>query len=507
MKELIPKILSWNWNFPLLYNDKGNDWYPKFQYCCNLIDLVCDYYCTDHFAIYAPNSENWITVYLAGLARGKAVIVIPVNMEISAVKEALVIMNPAGIVFTDIRLSSLDNLIDDIHTLVNIDNLNIVYNAIPAVKTPFAVEPSDIAKVLKDNSDIKFVKTLAYENLGDKINYSTKGKIIGPSIINDTVEFRLHKTANEIYEFVLNAKSALPLADKNVVIKTDFANSHMVSIMLPLACNAHITDDTSKPHVLLTDTKYINEIWKECLIELFSAPLSGFLYSHKVFTWLFKKRAQKALKRLLGANVEYLIIYNSEISYNVLEILRDTYKVYTTYGIPDEAPLIAVNDSHPNRREKYNRGLLLRGYDVFENEDTLRILTPKGYTINTFDYGYRLPNGCIKVFGKQRLTNTDNTKEKNLLLLENMLNEIPFISRALVIMWNGKIYILVKPFDKLCDLQNMSYKKLKQTLEMYRKQINKDLAGYMSISKITITTDNIWEEHFNGQLKYSYYCI
>jgi hypothetical protein len=310
---------------------------------------------------------------------------------------------------------------------------------------------------------------------------------------------------DNIQTFLMSARNALPLRDKNVVVRTNYATSHFVTVLLPFSCNAHITDDDSKPHILMVDSKYINGIWEKCLLSLFSGPVRGFLLSRRIFTWLFKIMAKKALKMHLGANVESLVIYNAEISQTLLDLLRSIYKVYTTYG-KQKCPIIAVNDSRKSLKDKMNRGYLLRGLDVIENEETVRIVDYNNVVIETGDYGYRLPDSSLKIYGQHRPALKYNN-ESALLMLEDKLEEIFIIKKAVITMRRGNLVVLVKVFEELCDAQNITYKQLTQILNMYKNRINKDLVGTMRISSIIIVPKDLWEEHFNGQLKYRYYCL
>ena len=524
MKDLFPKFFEDNWLFKVLYNKKGVDLFAKILLTTNLF-TVLNINPGTTIALYATNSFNWVAIYLAAIVRGVTLLIIPPKMDLTEIVHILSFSNTQYI-FLDPNLFDwkLRKLLP-MKSMFDINTLQVVHEKSPELNI------ADITEIVIDSHVTSSPTQYSYDYYRDAISLSNvkHAKVITPtSGTTHAIPKWVISTWPEIKSMLFATRSALPFDESsNIAIYVDFAETHYITVLSTLLNGCHVTDEISKAHTVVEDTASIERLWREINVELFNNRFKAFIYSTKVFAWLFNWNAANRLKRAYSRTVENIIIYNSDVSNHIIDLLRRNFKVYSTYGLQEACQLLAVNDySTKELLDEHAVGRLLKGVDVYTNnvseiqvssyQNCNRYLRPgedlnklyfRSDILNTGDVGtFNIRSGVLYVYGK-----SITTKENEYGLpfhinnLERTLRIIPYIKAACIYTKDkNSIVLLVEPNVDFLDVRNIKLATLKTILESYLRGINKMLREVYHIDEVRIMSKPL-EKTFNGKLVRYYY--
>ena len=522
MKDLFPRFFEDNWLFKILYGHKTQVLFAKVLLVTRIFSVL-GLKPTDTIALYGKNSFNWVAIYIAGLLKGLTIVIIPPKMSREEIIHILTFSNTICL-FLDRELnhSSLRWVIP-VKVFINIEDLTPLFE-----KATVSVA-EDIEAVL-DCFEQSEPLNPSYDYYRDSLDLSAylQTRVLTPTSGTTKGSPKwVIMTWFEIERMLLAAHSALPLKENDTVfISVDFADTHYITVLLVLLNGCNITNNIQEAQTTIEDTTSIENLWDQINLELFDTTFKAFLFSSKVFAWLYNIIALKRLKRALNGTLQNVIIYNSEVAPAILKTLRKGFKLYTTYGLQETCQLAAVNDFSTRELLDDNAaGRLLKGVDAWTDHDSqvclssyqtsgryflqntqLKASQHYGEVIKTGDIGaFNNRDGILFIFGR---TVTQDKNDYGLPFyvnhLERVLRAMPYIKSICIYTRDNHKILLVEANKDFLDLRNVKYLKFKLILDQYVRGINASLKDMYHIEKHLVVHDKL-EKTFNGKIVRYYY--
>ncbi len=522
MKALFSRFFEDNWLFKILYGQKAQTLFAQVLLVARIF-AVLGLKPTDTIALYGKNSFNWVAIYIASLLRGLTVVIIPPKMGREEIIHILTFSNTQCLFIDNTLLHSSLKWIMPIKVIINITNLEPLYE-----KASISVT-DDIEAVLEcfEKSEPLNASYDYYRDSLDLSEYPQTRVLTPTSGTTKGSPKWVIMTWFEIERMLLAAHSALPLKENdNVYISVDFADTHYITVLLVLLNGCNITDNLEEAQTTIEDTSSIENLWDQINLELFDTGFKAFLFSSRVFAWLYNIIALKRLKRALNGKLQNIIIYNSEVAPAILNTLRKGFNLYTTYGLQETCQIIAVNDFSTRELLDDNAvGKLLKGADAWTDHNSqiclssyqtsgryflqntpLKASQHYGAVINTEDIGaFDTRDGILFVFGR---TVTQDKNDYGLPFyinhLERVLRAMPYIKSVCIYTRDNHKILLVEANRDFLDLRNVKYLKFKMILDQYVRGINASLKDLYHIDKHIVVHDQL-EKTFNGKIVRYYY--
>lgn len=533
MKDIIPTLFKTNWHFPMVDGVKGKELFGKITQVFILLELL-KVEPNSTIVLYGRNSVNWIAIYLAAIIKGCRLLVVPPKLDSKEIVRTM-LFSQTHVVFTDVDL-----LFEDmgkcltLEVLINIENFKVIW------EKPNSIDFSILAKMVQETIDKEDYSNIqSFEYCKADINFDSipLSKVITPTSGTTRGVVRwIIVDYYQIEQMLLSANTALPyFTDDTLYSNVDFAESHYLTVLLPLCRGVEIKiTPTSLPvsikpkDILFFDTVGIERVVEDINLMLLSKWYNRLFLQTKELNWLYDLLLIKHLKKL---TTKVIIVYNSTISHKLLSVLQKAFKkrLYTTYGTQEACQIIAVNDfSTPTLKEENAVGYLLKSVEAIEKPSMLYVCSTytspnflfaknviretRLHALNTGDNGFLdLTSGVLFVYGR-----TINEVQNDIGLpvqldnIERTLKAIPFIKEAVIIpilLKSGSSVegrLIVEVNHNIVETLNLNYFKVREILKMYVSTLNKMLSDVYTIKMLNIWTYGLHKTYNDKIVRYYY---
>lgn len=265
-----------------------------------------------------------------------------------------------------------------------------------------------------------------------------------------------------------------------------------------------------RPKLIITVPLVLEKIIKTRVLPQLQKPKMRMLLKLPVVSGFILRRIRAKLIAAFGGNLRQIIIGGAGLNKDVEAFLRRIRFPYTVgYGMTECGPLIAYVPWERERAASCGRvvdrmevrvdspdpaneaGVLwVRGDNVmkgyYKNEAATRSVMDDGW-MNTGDICTIDPDGFIYIRGR----------DKNMILgpsgqniypeeIEQVLNNLPFVSESIVIEEDGKLIALIHPDMEMVENHHLSDAELEQTMLDNIEKVNRAVGAYSRVGGMRI---------------------
>lgn len=267
-----------------------------------------------------------------------------------------------------------------------------------------------------------------------------------------------------------------------------------------------------KPHLIITVPLILEKIYKKMILPKLSKRSIKLALNIPLLDTRIHHQICKKLTEALGGNFREVIVGGAAMNEEVTEFLHKIKFPFTIgYGMTECAPLISY-DSHrdfiPGSCGQILKGIMqvridsedpyntvgeiqVRGENVmkgyYKNDDaTAHTFTDDGW-LRTGDLGTIDHDNRIFIRGRSK-TMILGSSGQNIYPeeIESKLNNLPFIMESVVVEKAGKLVGLIYPDYDSVDGTGLSHEDLPAIMEQNRKELNKLLAPYESVTQLQL---------------------
>lgn len=269
-----------------------------------------------------------------------------------------------------------------------------------------------------------------------------------------------------------------------------------------------------RPRVISTVPLVIEKIFKKELLPGIDSKAGKLLLRIPVINSKIKEKARAESLRLFGGNVKEVIIGGAPFNAEVEAFARSIGFPYSiAYGMTECGPIIGHSPWYET--DYMSCGKAADGME-------LKVLSPDPERIpgelvcrgrNTMLGYYKDPEATARIFDREGWLHTGDMavidrqgavfikgRCKNMLLsasgqniypeeIESQLNNRPYVSESLVIMYNGKLVALVYPDLEETLRDGLSDREVLERIDQCCKELNKELPLYAQITKVVLRNE------------------
>ena len=266
-----------------------------------------------------------------------------------------------------------------------------------------------------------------------------------------------------------------------------------------------------RPTLIISVPLVIEKVYKKQVMPAISKnPLKTFLKIPLLNKLIFKKLKEK-LSQAFGGNFHEVVIGGAAFNKEAEEFFRKIKFRYSVgYGMTECGPLISyaswdtlkigsagrpvdtlevkINSNDP---ENEVGEIMLRGENVmdgyYKNEEVTREVIDENGWMHTGDLGLMDKEQNIFIKGRNKSLIL-GASGKNIYPeeIESVINNKYCVLESVVVSRNDKIIALICPDQDVIEKNKIGENELKQIMEQNKKKANRQLPGYMNISKFEI---------------------
>ena len=477
----------------------------------------------DKIALCGKDSAVWVTAFMATVTYGATVV--PILPDFNPVDITHIINHSeAELLFVS----------DQIWEHIEFDNLLNVKGVISlnSKKLLAEAEGADIKKELRllrrrFNAKYKngFTRDhIVYPEIDNSqmlvLNYTSgttgfsKGVMLSGNNLAGNVVFGMN---SKLHYRGSRALSFLPLAH---------AYGCAFDMLTTLAVGSHVTLlckmpspkillkalDEVKPNLIICVPLILEKIYKNQILPMISKGAMRWTLAVPFLDNIIYSKIRKRLIDAFGGCFEQVIVGGAPLNHEVEDFLHKIKFPFTVgYGMTECGPLISYThwkDFQPgssgctlpgimetkiesNDPENVPGEICVRGENVmqgyYKNPDATNAVLDKDGWLHTGDMGTRTPDGTIFIRGRYKtMILTSNGQNIYPEEIEAKLNNMPFVSESLVIQRDNHLVALVYPDYDAVDRMGLGVSELPSTMENIRLELNKIVAPYEKIDKITL---------------------
>ena len=477
----------------------------------------------DKIALCGKDSAVWVTAFMATVTYGATVV--PILPDFNPVDITHIINHSeAELLFVS----------DQIWEHIEFDNLLNVKGVISlnSKKLLAEAEGADIKKELRllrrrFNAKYKngFTRDhIVYPEIDNSqmlvLNYTSgttgfsKGVMLTGNNLAGNVVFGMN---SKLHYRGSRALSFLPLAH---------AYGCAFDMLTTLAVGSHVTLlckmpspkillkalDEVKPNLIICVPLILEKIYKNQILPMISKGAMRWTLAVPFLDNIIYTKIRKRLIDAFGGCFEQVIVGGAPLNHEVEDFLHKIKFPFTVgYGMTECGPLISYThwkDFQPgssgctlpgimetkiesNDPENVPGEICVRGENVmqgyYKNPDATNAVLDKDGWLHTGDMGTRTPDGTIFIRGRYKtMILTSNGQNIYPEEIEAKLNNMPFVSESLVIQRDNHLVALVYPDYDAVDRMGLGVSELPSTMENIRLELNKIVAPYEKIDKITL---------------------
>lgn len=519
--ELIWNSIKENWEKTAFTNYESNSYtyadIARYIYYFDHLFSKCGVRPGDKISIIGKNSAEWCIAYQTTVLRGSVVVPILPN-------------------FTPNDVQHLINHSDSVVLFANKSNWNTLdIDHLPHLKLVISLD--DFSLLYTRDARCKPV----YETFLHKLTINFPKEKLAPQYIKNTELFAIIYTSgttgfskgvmlthNNIAGNMLYARTYMPLvAGDQILSFLPLAHAYgcAIEFLYPLTSGCHITFlgkmptpdllisafNKVKPRLILSVPLIFEKIFKKQIKPILDKPSIKFLTKFSFINDLLLSKLNKKLIETFGGNFHEVVIGGAALSEELQIVLKKAKFPFTVgYGMTECGPLISyagwkemrlnaagrcvdqlemrIDSSDPENMpgEIYVRGEnVMKGY--YKNKDaTDAILDNKGW-LHTGDIGVMDKDGFVYIKGRSKSmilsSNGQNIYPEE---IESKLNMHQLIQESLVVDRKEGLVALIYPDMSLVDEKHIGEKSMQHTLDVFLKQLNKELPKYMQVKRIKI---------------------
>ena len=267
-----------------------------------------------------------------------------------------------------------------------------------------------------------------------------------------------------------------------------------------------------KPNLIICVPLILEKIYKNQILPMISKGAMRWTLAVPFLDQIIYTKIRKRLIDAFGGEFEQVIVGGAPLNREVEEFLHKIKFPFTVgYGMTECGPLISYThwkDFQPSSSGQTLPGIMeskidspdpenipgeicVRAENVMQGyyknpEATEAVLDNEGW-LHTGDMGTRTPDGTIFIRGRYKtMILTSNGQNIYPEEIEAKLNNMPFVSESLVIQRDNHLVALVYPDYDAVDRMGLAVSELPTTMENIRLELNKIVAPYEKIEKITL---------------------
>lgn len=267
-----------------------------------------------------------------------------------------------------------------------------------------------------------------------------------------------------------------------------------------------------KPHLILSVPLVMEKIYRNQIVPMISKLSVRWTLSVPLLDKLIYNKIRNKLVEAFGGNFKEIILGGAPLNAEVEEFLHRIEFPFTVgYGMTECGPLISYTPWDkfiPGSSGRTLPGIMeskilsedpenipgeicVKGENVMQGyfrnpEATAAVFDEDGW-LHTGDVGTRSADGTIFIRGRNK-TMILTADGQNIYPeeIESKLNNMPYVSESLVMERDGKLVALVYPDYDAIDSMGMSTSDYPRLMEEARVELNKMLARYEQIARITL---------------------
>ncbi len=523
--KILETSIKKNWNLPSLSDYEGKSLsYGKVAE--NILRLhyifhECNVKKGDKIALVGKNSVNWTVVYLATITYGAVIVPILPDFNPDDIHH---IVNHSDSVLLFALDSIYENLDDEkmphIEGIFSLGDFSVIHQK---KKNLFEIWQKSENKFLAKYNNTLNPDILEFENIQNKdlaaIVYTsgTTGFSKGVLLNHNSL------TANILY-----AQKNMPLkSGDNILSFMPLAHAYgcAFEFLFPFTLGCHVTllgripspkiivqaFQKIRPQLILSVPLIIEKIYKKQIKPAIEKMPAKLLIKTPIFSKIINKKIKASLETAFGSNFHELVIGGAALNDEVETFLTKIGFPFTIgYGMTECGPLISycawnktkmgsvglaidyvdvkIDSDDP---ENTVGEILVKGENVmlgyYKNEQATNETIDKDGWLHTGDLGVIDKDGFIYIRGRAKSmilgASGQNIYPEE---VEAKINNMPYVQESLIIDRAGKIVALIYPDIELTDKEGLSESDIQAKMEQMRKEVNKDLPSYISISSIEL---------------------
>ena len=511
MIKWILQVIKECWHSPVFDGIRMSTFFRKVLLVYNILEtLEIDDKAT--IALYGNNSYNWIVIYIACLLSGVRLLIIhPSEKPIEVVH--IMLLTDVHHVFIDKDLIT-ETLGKNIflNTLISIQSFRVVFES---------DKPNHFGTIIDTLVNSEQISNDLYPLL-DSFDEDVKSSVItGTSGTENNHPKWVESSTDSISDLITKAIGVMPYNTMDTVyVKSDFADSHFVTVLLPFVKGCEFTGNKNHANIVIEDTNSIENMWYDEISYVYSKFWFSLLSSNKRLNCISDRIVAHKIKNYYGSELKKLMVYNNTINQGLLTLLAKYLPLVTTYGSQETNQLVAINNYSTKEKCKlYTVGTILPGMVItFCNEElevtssTLftKYIGDPAYTREvrfrdnyvTGDIGFiNSSDGVMTIYGRKSAIYYNAFKLPiQLDKLERIIKTIPYIKDAMINQIHGKLYLVVYPNIEFGETKKLGYLRLRRLMKQYLIKINESLDNNCYLDDIILVEEPFLKTH-DGKIR------
>lgn len=512
-----------NWDKTAFTNYEANSYsygdVGKFIYYFDKLFERCGIHRRDKISLIGKNSAEWCIAYQSIVTRGSVVVPILPNFTPADVQH-LVNHSDSVVLFANKSHWQTFDIarMPHLKIVISLDDFSLLY-----------AKDQKCHKVY-DTFLQKLTKEFPKQKL--QIHEIKNSELFAIIYTSGTTGFSkgVMLTHNNITGNMVYARKYMPLVGGDKILSfLPLAHAYgcAIEFLYPFTSGCHITFlgkmptpevlvkafKKIRPRLILSVPLIFEKIFKKQIKPVLDKPIVKILTAIPFVENIILSKINSKLIETFGGNFHEVVIGGAALSEELQVVLKKARFPFTVgYGMTECGPLISyagwkkmrlnsagrcvdqlemrIDSANPANTpgEIYVRGEnVMKGY--YKNKEaTQEVLDENGW-LHTGDIGVMDKDGFVYIKGRSKSmilsSNGQNIYPEE---IESKLNMQQLVQESLVVDRKEGLVALVYPDMAAIDEKHMSEKNLQQTLDLFIKNLNKELPKYMQVSKIEIVS-------------------
>ncbi len=483
----------------------------------------CQVHKGDKIALVGKDSARWCMAYMAVVTYGA--VIVPILQDFNP-NDIHHIINHSDSTFLFVSDKIWDTLEEE-----KIDNIRGVFS-LSDFRCVYQRDGENIQKLMKE-LDLKMAGRYPEGFKKENIKYADidNSEVVLINYTSGTTGFSkgVMLTGNNLAGNVTYARTLdVIFREERMLCFLPLAHAYSCAFnfLVPMAFGSHVyflgktpspkillkAFEEIKPHLIITVPLILEKIYKKMILPQLNKrslklALNIPLLDTRIYTQIRKK-----LIDAMGGNFREVIVGGAAMNQEVTDFLFKIKFPFTIgYGMTECAPLVSYDSNRefiPGSCGQILKGIMevridsddpynsvgeiqVRGENVmkgyYKNDEATTSAFTDDNWLRTGDLGTIDENNRIFIRGRSK-TMILGSSGQNIYPeeIESKLNNLPFIMESVVVEKNGKLVGLVYPDYDSIDGTGLSHEDLSAVMEQNRKELNKLLAPYESVTQLQL---------------------
>jgi long-chain acyl-CoA synthetase len=268
-----------------------------------------------------------------------------------------------------------------------------------------------------------------------------------------------------------------------------------------------------KPRLILSVPLIIEKIFKKQIKPVLEEPKVKFLMKIPFMDNVILGKIRTKLVESFGGNFHEIVVGGAAINEEVQEVFRKAEFPFTIgYGMTECGPLISYAGWREARFNSAGRcvdqlemkidspdpenvvgEIMVRGENVmkgyYKNEKATREILDKDGWLHTGDLGTMDSDGFLYLKGRSKSmilgSSGQNIYPEE---IEARINAFPLVQESIVVDRKEGLVALIYPDMEMVDSKKMKEHSLEALMEVYRKQLNKEIPTFMQVARFQVVS-------------------